>query len=147
MFVCSLMNSEFLLLVDVVFRYLHWPHIEVCVSLLSVFVRSIMSSFGWLCLINSHSLPYSLFRSLQLSEEAAKKENELNELEEDMERLRNRLQQPSENYQDEVTNLYQSSQNHSLGEKKASQKLLKFEDILSRIRHHRKAVFAIFNRL
>jgi predicted nucleic acid-binding Zn-ribbon protein len=95
-----------------------------------------MSSFGWLCLINSHSLPYSLFRSLQLSEEAAKKENELNELEEDMERLRNRLQQPSENYQDEVTNLYQSSQNHSLGEKKASQKLLKFEDILSRIRHN-----------
>ena len=36
------------------------------------------------------------------SEDAAKKENELNELEDDIERLRNRLQQPSEKHQDEV---------------------------------------------
>ena len=43
--------------------------------------------------------------SSQLSEEAAKKEDELNELEDDMERLRNRLQEPSEKNQDEVTNL------------------------------------------
>ena len=40
---------------------------------------------------------------LQLSEDAARKENELNELEEEIERLRNRLQQPTENYRDEVT--------------------------------------------
>ena len=42
---------------------------------------------------------------LQLSEDAARKENELNELEEEIERLRNRLQQPTENYRDEVTKL------------------------------------------
>jgi cell division protein FtsL len=42
---------------------------------------------------------------LQLSEDAARKENELNELEDEIERLRNRLQQPSEKYQDEVNKL------------------------------------------
>jgi nitrate reductase assembly molybdenum cofactor insertion protein NarJ len=42
---------------------------------------------------------------LQLSEDAARKENELNELEDEIERLRNRLQQPSEKYQDEVNTL------------------------------------------
>ena len=51
------------------------------------------------------SILSALLFSSQLSEEAAKKEDELNELEDDMERLRNRLQQPSEKNQDEVTNL------------------------------------------